>query len=150
MKILMFEGTPQEMKELKGLGIFTFNESNQVSNREPFSEAGEELSNKELTEGAVISMLTRNGGMTHAQTTVVKAIYEHGLEGITSVEISKQTKLAQSRVKATMRTIGKRVAHTKDWPQGIRAFEQVWTGIQNIYRLHPIMRKVIDSGAVSL
>lgn len=150
MKIMMFEGTPQEFKEIKQFGFFEPKQSNEVSHDEDtLAQTG---SNEVvvLTKEAVLSALIRHGGLTANQKSIVKAIYEHGKEGISSSDISKITGFVPSTVKATMRTIGKRVAHTKNWPDGVKAFDQYWTGSQNIYKLHPIMREIFDSGAIKL
>ncbi len=80
----------------------------------------------------------------------MKAIYENGAEGIASSEISKATGLPKDTIKGTMRTIGKRIAHTKNWPDGVRAFDQYWNGAENIYKLHEMMRVVLDSGSIKI
>jgi hypothetical protein len=150
MKIMMFEGTPQEFKEIKQFGFFEPKQSSEVSHDSKDEVHTEPNVVEGLTKEAVISALIRHGGLTANQKSIVKAIYEHGKEGIASTEIAKITGFVSSTVKATMRTIGKRVAHTKNWPDGVKAFDQYWTGSQNIYKLHPIMRDVFDVGAIKL
>jgi hypothetical protein len=151
MKIMMFEGTPQELKEIKHFGFFDSNPHTDLPQKgEDIGVKTVNSSEEELTKEAVISALVRHGGLTSNQKAIVKAIYEHGKEGIASSEISKITGFIPSTIKATMRTIGKRVAHTKNWPDGVKAFDQYWTGSQNIYKLHSIMREVFDVGAIKL
>lgn len=151
MKIMMFEGTPQEFKEVKQFGFFELKQGSEISHDDdaPVVQAGSG-GDGELTRQAVLGALIRHGGLTTNQKSIVKAIYEHGQEGIASSDIAKITGFAPSTVKATMRTIGKRVAHTKNWPDGVKAFDQYWTGSQNIYKLHPVMREVFDAGAIKL
>jgi hypothetical protein len=151
MKIMMFEGTPQELKEIKHFGFFDSSQHNDLpSNGENSGVKEVNNSQEELTREAVISALVRHGGLTPNQKAIVKAIYEYGKEGVASTEIAKITGFIPSTIKATMRTIGKRVAHTKNWPDGVKAFDQFWTGSQNIYKLHPIMREIFDAGAITL
>ena len=144
----MFEGTPQEMKEIKRLGFFEFKPNTEIVDNQ--KDHTDDKQNVELTKEAVINALIRHGGLTYNQKLVVKAIYEHGQEGISSTEISKVSGLPKDTIKGTMRTIGKRIAHTKNWPDGIRAFDQYWNGAENIYKLHGIMRTIFDSGAIKI
>jgi hypothetical protein len=150
MKIMMFEGTPQEFKEIKQFGFFEPKQSNEVSHEENAAIQTASNVGTELSKEAAISALIRHGGLTANQKSIVKAIYEHGKDGVSSSDISKITGFVPGTVKATMRTIGKRVAHTKNWPDGVKAFDQYWTGSQNIYKLHPIMRDIFDIGAIKL
>ncbi len=64
MKIMMFEGTPQEMKEIKSLGFFEFKPNQELVEEHKDADDKKE---PELTKEAVINALIRRGGLTYSQ-----------------------------------------------------------------------------------
>lgn len=144
----MFEGTPQELKEVKHFGLFDFNQA--AAAIDSAKEEKQVIDHKELTEEIVKEFFTRGNGMTSDQKAVMKCIYRDAKGGIDSLNISKITGIPQERVKATMRSFGKRATHTKNWPSRLSVFEQTWTGLKNIYRMRPVMRDAFERNIVKV
>lgn len=156
MKVMVLEGTPKEINDIRSLGFFdslqvtvVANPVGEVSTEPPTVEEEPVVAPiGELTEEAVKEFFYRNGGMTPTQQMVIKAVYTDGQNGINSREIAKIIDQSRDEVKASMRTIGKRKKHTNGWPKDVKVLPGVWDGVKNTYMLNPLIREMLDNGEV--
>lgn len=102
-----------------------------------------------LTAAAVEDFLKRRP-FSPNQTQLLKAVFNAGEEGITTSEICGVTQLDPGSVKALLRLLGKRVAHTPSWPKNLECFDRTWEGLENRYRLHKEVRDAIAAGAIKI
>lgn len=150
MKFVKFEGTVEELQAAYGLLNYSVEET---TNRTPLTTQmplDDSKEKDELTEEAIVQFFTRRP-LTKTQAAVIKTIFNAEDDvGVKSSELAKLIKCPIATVKSSMRSFGKRVAHTKGWPTNIEAFNRKWLGSENVYRLHPEVRAALKSGHVTL
>lgn len=157
MKFVKFEGTVEELQA--AYLLLVDGEAQQDVKKEPplqpsaaiippVSAAAEiREANGVLTEAVAEALLTRRP-LTKTQLAVLKTIFDAGDKGVTTSEMANLIGCEPATIKGSMRSFGKRVAHTNGWPTDLEAFDRVWLGVENRYRLHPAIRAVIKSGRV--
>jgi hypothetical protein len=143
MKLMLVEGTPQEMSEMKRLGFFDFEKA---ATSKSFSD--EPVAPDELTEDVIVDGFNRGNQLNKEYKSLISAIHKGGSKGVRTSELVNVTGLSHDYVKSAMRNFAKRFKNTPGWPKGKSVFEQTWTGLENIYRMRPEMRAVIDKGSV--
>lgn len=155
MKFFKFEGTAEELQVAYSLFaddvVKNFEGEPPASPQPtPIPPLAEPEKTGELTEEAVVTFLTRSP-LPKNQAAIIKTLLnaedDHGLK---SSELAESIGCPIATVKSSMRAFGKRVAHTKGWPSGLKAFKWKWLGSEMSYRLHPAVRAVLMSGRVKL
>lgn len=150
MKFIKFEGTVEELHAAYDLltdSVAENKNKTSLTTQIPLADLEE---TDELTKEAVVQFLTRRP-LTKIQTAVLKTIFNAEDDvGVKSSELAKLIKCPIASVKGSMRSFGKRVAHTKGWPTDLEAFNRKWLGSENAYRLHPAVRAALKSGCVTL
>ncbi|WP_244832525.1 hypothetical protein [Caballeronia sp. TF1N1] len=152
MKLVIFEGTPEELQSASSfLNLGTQAVGGVTPKVADATDAAPSTAVEPvaLTEDVAKAFLTRRP-LPKTQKDVLRVIKKARNAGVTTSELARELGCADDIVKGAMRAFGKRAAHTEGWPKNRKAFKRTWEGKENRYHLLPEVRAVLESGAVPL
>lgn len=153
MKVVVFDGTPQEVAEaLKAMGVAT-----------PMSAAGAQIAPVAINDSGAVEadddggtqplplpvakrVLNRLPTISKNMKKALVSLHKVGDEGLLGSELCELLDFEQSQFRGMMGAFGRRVANTEGWYDGAGFFEYDWDAENGYrYKLFDTSRKAVEA-----
>lgn len=155
MKVIIFEGTPEEFARAKPDLLGTHPDAVVVTERTEGPVQSVDTSTNTLNKQIVMRVLTRRP-LSPNLRKVLKALLKADTNGLSTKEIAKTVGINRQELAGVFGAFGRRMANTPGWPDGVSivgyaqeynddAGKEEWR-----YWLQPAVREILENGAVRL
>jgi predicted transcriptional regulator with HTH domain len=153
MRMFVFEGTIEEIKELQRelmrSGVSTMAVETRGEGPEEGANEGLTAGRRFISEEVAFRFLTRRSLSTE-QRAVIAAIYNSRPDGVLATELQRRINYSPSKFAGLMGAFGRRLVNTQGYVDPSWLFDNQWEAEQgcNRYRLPDSVRKAVEKAGL--